>query len=264
MIAEFIQWSRSRCAPGARTLGYAGQSAALYARRKRCAVHWNYHEQQSREIILECAGQSRRKNSILIFGAGLAHELPLQNLSSIFREVHLVDIVIHPTLKKACRQFRNIHIHCLDCMNIVQHLDLWKPEHELPQPQAVLPDLADIPDMIISSNILSQLHLLPIEYIHKKMPWISSEELNSYGLIIMQEHLRLLESKLAPLTLLISDRAYRECPVQSTKAAQTVLSVPSGLITAPLLDQWIWQLAPAPEVSPHYSVELMMGAWLYE
>ena len=96
MIAELLVWGGVAAPPSARKLGYARAAVSLWSRRRRCAGLWREHEARSRDFALKVAKSSRRYDTVWLFGAGLLADLPLQELSGLFRRILVFDLsLIH-------------------------------------------------------------------------------------------------------------------------------------------------------------------------
>src|SRR5262245_47503770 len=89
-------------------LGFPAEVAGIQGRYKRCREHWANHVERTRATILAEANRAEQRRKAIILGGGLQHDLPLDELAAMFREVVLVDL-IHPFASRwATRKLANV------------------------------------------------------------------------------------------------------------------------------------------------------------
>jgi hypothetical protein len=233
-------------------LGFVREAKGIQTRYRHCKRFWAEHIQHCREAILQAmAGcQSHRKAAIL--GAGLLHDVPLQELSARFEKVLLVDVV-HPFGSRwRTRKYRNVqHLRgdVTNCLEAVYEVGA-DPTRPLPESNPTL--FLDDPeiDFTVSLNLLSQLPCMPMSYL-RWQGGRSESQLEEFARVLIQAHLDYLQ-KLPGKVLLITDieRQTFNLMGQITEVRDLLF----GLKLPKSWDrEWVWKLAPAPEVSVNLS-----------
>lgn len=144
MLAEALAWLLTPASWQARRDGYLAESIAISARERRCRGAWSAHLRASRCALIESARSASRHRIAVVLGSGALLDVPLEELSRLFREVWLVDMV-HPwRARRQARRFANVRL--------VEH-DVT--EGGTDRPSRFL-DVADI-DWVASVNLVSQL-----------------------------------------------------------------------------------------------------------
>src|SRR4051812_40658230 len=89
-------------------MGFPAEVAGIEKRYRRCRGHWANHVERSRATILQGAQRATQKRKAIILGGGLQHDVPIDELAAMFREVVLVDL-IHPFVSRwATRGLTNV------------------------------------------------------------------------------------------------------------------------------------------------------------
>src|SRR5580658_5877295 len=159
MLLDFLDRLLTPCPRPVRAMRYLREAIGIRRRYRRCRQHWQDHIDHCRSIIQRGMQHCTQRRKAVILGAGLLHDVPLEELASAFREVLLVDIV-HPFLSRwRTRHLRNVKHLTADITNTI-HDVYWvsdEPDRALPRSRPDL--LADDPevDLTISLNLLSQL-----------------------------------------------------------------------------------------------------------
>lgn len=257
MIAELVAWAGVAASPSARKLGYARAAVSLWSRRRRCAPRWQEHEANSRAFILDVAGSCRRFDTLWLFGAGTLADLPLAELSGLFRQILLFDIAFLASARRQVRSFGNVELRLADITGLVEPLTEWRPQTPLPIPSGEgLTELDPVPpDCVLSVNLLSQLPLLPMEYV--KRHGVGRHAAENFGRAILQAHLAGLNAFACPVGLLAD--ASR---IWHSRAGETVMRESALLDVAlpPAEREWLWPLAPRGEIDPESSLEVRVQA----
>jgi len=110
-------------------------------------------------------------------------------------------------------------------------------------------------DFAVSANLLSQLPFVLGQNMRKNK--IAEEEISRFAADLQNQHLQFLRS-LVPKFLCYSDFEMHVLD----KNAQIIEMAPTVSAQVPIRWQstWMWELAPAPELSRNYSVHLKVGA----
>ncbi len=245
-----------------RELRFDAASAEVEARYKRCAAQWEPHLERTRRAILHAAllAQTRRKAAVM--GAGLLHDIPLAQLSELFEEVILVDVV-H---SRSCRVRASIHpnVRCVEAdvtgtaPHLVQARKTRGPlQRIVPDPLHLFPDAAVV-DFLVSVNLLSQLGCAPATFLAASH---APEEIRSFQRHLVESHLTLLR-QFPGHTALVTDVAWSSRPLKPDSAvACQRRDVLHQISLPPPADSWDWLIAPAPESDPHHDVIAHVAAY---
>ena len=257
MIAELLVWAGVSASPSARKLGYARAAVSLWSRRRRCAARWQEHEAKSRAFILDVAQSCRRFDTLWLFGAGTLADLPLTELSGLFRRVLLFDIAFLASARRQTQSFGNVELRLADLTGLVEPLLEWRPQTPLPLPSGEgLAELDPVPpDCVLSVNLLSQLPLLPMEYV--KRHGVGRHAAENFGRAVLQAHLAGLKTFACPVGLLAdASRIWRSRAGETVMRESAVLDV----VLPPAEREWLWPLAPRGEIDPESSLEIRVQA----
>ncbi len=131
---------------------------------------WDMHLKNCRDYILDGVSRSGCK-TVTVLGSGWALDIPLEELNSMCRKVWLVDICHPRQIALKAGRMKNVELVGSDITGGVAEMIIdsgWKRfvEHgsvELPEYRPAFK-----PGLIISSNILTQLDSLVIDYLVKK------------------------------------------------------------------------------------------------
>lgn len=262
MIREALIYLLTPTSPLAKKYGFLYQSVALEHRYERVKKHWLPHLKNCQDLFLESLKDLPQKKSVVVLGSAHLHEIPWHLLEKNFETITLVDVV-HPLkhhwLAKRTSRLRLITqdlSKALDRLETVQSLeDLHKLIKDLKNEELFHFEA----DLIISANILSQLALLPIESLEKKIQRpLTIEEKDSICTAFAENHLRNL----------------RNCPGKKLVYAdrEVIYKDPQGKVIYtghyPVsfagfkkLKEWMWTLAPLKEAAKDYSIEMKIEAY---
>ncbi|MFZ3017626.1 MAG: hypothetical protein WA056_04085 [Gallionella sp.] len=247
MLTEWLTYIAADCPQSARKLGYLRESIAIRSRYRRCKTAWQPHLERSRAALLASLQACDSFRSALVFGSGLLLDIPLDELARRFEKVYLVDVVHLPEVRRAVRRHSNVHCISLDVTGFMQQLDTISPQHlGLPLPERFLDD-PDI-DWVASVNLLSQLPLLPLDWLSRRFPELDHATLDSWGTRLMRQHLDYLAAFAAPTCLL----ADMEQIVHNSdgKIIERIDFVSQLGFDDTTPDQWRWDIAPPGEIAP--------------
>lgn len=242
-----------------REMEFDKASVEVEARYQRCAAHWAGHLERTRAVILRAALRAEERRKAVILGAGLLHDIPLAELSKLFQEVVLVDVVHSRTCRTRATLFSNVICLQADVTGTAPHL-LHARKTRGPLP-CIEPNLfEDDPDVsfTVSVNLLSQLGCAPATFLSASHP---REEIRSFQRQLVASHLAYLR-RCHGHSALITDVAWSSRPrngsaLQALKRRdvlhQVVLPTPS--------ETWDWAIAPAPESDPHHDVIAQVAAY---
>lgn len=245
MILELLEYYLTPATRQARKLGFVKSSIQVRSRYARCRNAWESHLQHTRSAI-ECAVRactSRRR--VVLLGAGLLHDIPLETLSSAFEEVLLVDMVHTLGSRLASRHFSNVHRITADITACAEFL--FKARHSqnpLPKPSPTLFLENSRVDLTISVNVLSQLGWIPGQVLEGFRQETEIDELKTHLIRAHLEYLRRTPGRSALITDYEWSRFDAQAPRKNALSRWSVLQT----VRLPAADRtWDWNIAPAPE-----------------
>ncbi len=262
MIREALTFLLTPTTPLARKYGFLYQSIALEHRYQRCKKAWLPHLKNCQDVFVETAQKLPRKNSVVVLGSSHLHELPLHLLAEHFQNITLVD-VIHPWKHHRLAK-RNPRLHLLTqdlslSLDKLESLNTLEDLHEL---------IANLQgrnlfhfeaDLIVSANVLSQLALLPIEALEKKIKRrLTLEEKDVICTAFAEMHLKNLQ-ECGGRKLVYADREVTYHDPQGQVIYQG--HYPVSFAGYQKIREWKWLLAPLKEASKDYSIEMKIEAY---
>jgi hypothetical protein len=199
---------------------------------------------------------------VVLLGSAHLHEIPLHLLMDNFERVTLVD-VIHPLKHHLqAKRYKRLQLVTMDLTNSLDKIDKLQNLEDLTQ---MAQDLSKEKifhfeaDLIVSANLMSQLALLPLDAVEKKIK--RSLELSEKDLIctqFAQTHLQNL-ANCTGKKLIYSDREviYRDPKGEVIYTGH----YPVNFAGYEKLKEWYWTLAPLKEASKDYSIEMKIEAY---
>ncbi|HZW23998.1 MAG TPA: hypothetical protein VFF26_00810 [Gallionella sp.] len=247
MLTEWLTWLAADCPPLVRKLGYLRESIAIRSRHRRCKTAWQPHLTNSRTALLDSLQACSSFRTALVFGSGLLLDVPLDELARRFEQVYLVDVVHLPEVKRAVRRHANVRCIDLDVTGFIEHMGALSPERlELPPPDCFL-DEPDI-DWVASVNLLSQLPLLPADWLRQHFPELDEAMLEAWGTRMMRQHMDYLAAFAAPTCLLV-DMEQTVHDLNGEVIENINFAARLGLDEG-ASEQWRWNIAPPGEIAP--------------
>jgi hypothetical protein len=250
VFAKFVDYVSAPCSRSVKAMGYLDEVVGIRARYLRCRSHWANHLEQSRATILAGARRAPQRRKAVILGAGLLHDLPLLELSEMFHEVILVDLV-HPLSSRwKTRRFKNIKRVSADVTESIASLyavaDDPKQALVAVPPEAFLND-PEV-DFTASVNLLSQLPCMPMAYL-KKRGAHSLTAIDNLARDLINAHLQYL-NRLPGCVSLITDVERLKITLMNKIVEHRDLLF--GLRLAKTGEEWEWRLAPCPEADRNH------------
>lgn len=247
MLAEWLTYLRADCPPLVRKLGYLRESIGIRSRYRRCRMAWQPHLAHSRAALLDSLDACRDFRVALVFGSGLLLDIPLAELSRRFAQVWLVDLVHLPEVRRAARRHANVRCLSHDVTGFLERLDDVAPGClDLPPPQRFL----DVPEIgwVASVNLLSQLPLLPLDWLRRRFPECAAQQWEPWAEKLMRQHLDYLAAFGKPACLL-ADAEQTTCRADGEILGQEDFG---GLLDGwgQPFSGWRWDIAPAGEIAP--------------
>jgi len=250
VIREALEWLLTPGSRAGRDLGYLAETIAIGARHRRCRKAWAEHLRRSREAILDAARTAPGRRTALVLGSGPLLDVPLAELAALFRSVILVD-ALHPLgARWQARRHANVELVTADLNGVLPALHRWQPGEPLPAPQPFpLLQRGDI-DLVVSLNLLSQLGVLPVEWIERRAGPPGPAMAEAYAADLTRAHLADLARCTARVCLVADVEWWRQDRDGTVvERASSIYEVPAPAAA----DEWVWAIAPAPESDPHLS-----------
>lgn len=262
MLVEALEFFLTPTSKVAKRYGFLHQSIALKHRFERCKKFWQPHLLECQKLFLDTVKDLPSKNKVVVLGSAHLHEIPLHLLLDHFKEIVLVD-VIHPFKHHRVAK-RNPRVTLvtqdvgglLEDLHVVETLEQLNAKMEALKSQTLFSFEADL---IISGNLMSQLALLPLDFISKKQKRsLSLEEKDVVCTAAAELHLDNLK-RCKGQVLVYADRE-----VIYRGKDQEILyqgSYPVNFESFKKIKDWTWLLAPIKEASKDYSIEMKVEAY---
>ncbi len=248
MLREFLISLRTRCAPAFVHLGYRYAAVACVGRAARCAAAWSPHQEATRRRILTAMAEAPAgRGTAIIMGSGPCLDLPMAELLSRFRRLVLVDVAHPPAALRLARRHGAVQLLDRDLTGVA--IALGDPSRDdLPEPGCA--DFLDDDDvgLVVSTNLVSQLPLVPVRQAGRRWP---DADLPAYARRIVNAHLDHLRGFDCP-ALLIGDVQRR---VIDPDGRVTEMEDPLFGAELPMGEmEWDWTVAPVGELSNGWSI----------
>ena len=249
----FIDWLDSlltRCPRTVRAMGYPREIIGIRNRYRRCSQHWLPHIERCHDLILRGVARCEHRRKAIVLGAALLQDVPIDELSKIFREVLLVDVV-HPFFaRRATGHLRNVKRITADITNTIAETYrlAWDRNEPLPVSKPTL--FLDDPeiDFTVSVNLLSQLPCMPLSYLTSQNAH-SKTKIEDFVRHLMQAHLDYLAKMPGRVTLITDVERLKYTQLgQIVERRDLFFGLRFPRISDGSGEEWEWKLAPSPEV----------------
>jgi hypothetical protein len=260
MLYELYTYVTTDCPQYVRHMDYLYEAIAMRSRHRRNRTAWQPHLERTRSAILSAVAHSANRNNIVILGSGLLLDVPLEELSSLFNEVVLIDIVFLPEVYKRIKRYTNVRLVQYDVTCMAQKLceNIGTGNPELPNGAPGVPDIDESTGLVVSLNILSQLWVMPRAYALKKLRDLDEEQVDDWCRQITGSHYAFLKSLTCPVCL-IADHEFvkRDLEGRVVNQGSTIAD-----LTLPEAETfWTWNIVPLGEKDRFLSKELKVGVW---
>jgi hypothetical protein len=260
MLYELFTSLTTPCPQYVRHMYYLYEVIAMRSRHRRNRAAWQPHLDNTRRFVLAAAERCQHRSKAVILGSGLLLDVPLEELSSMFREVVLLDIVFLPEVRRKTRQCGNVKLIQHDVTNMAKrlHESIQCGRPELPAAAPAVPELDGNTGLVVSLNVLSQLWVMPRAYALRKLRGLDEEQVDDWCRQIVESHYAFLLT--LPCTVgLVADMEFVKRDRKGAIISQG--STIAGL-TLPKPDaSWTWNILPLSENRQYLSKELNVGAW---
>jgi hypothetical protein len=250
MLLEWLESLATPCPRDVRDLGYRTELIAIGARQRRCRAAWTDHIARSRRAVLDAMHLTKRRRTAVVLGSGRLLDVPLAELAREFERVVLVD-ALHPLVSRVrVRRYPNVELRTADVTGTIAALNRLEPGDTLPATQRLaLFDDPDV-DLVVSLNLLSQLGVLPAEWVERRFGEKSAPTAEAFAASLTRSHLDDLARCAAPVCLITDIEVQYIGPDGATiDRHSSIYDVPPP----PSMTEWLWLIAPAPEDHPTIS-----------
>lgn len=260
MLYGLYAYLTTPCPRYVRHMDYLHEIIAMRGRYRRNRAAWQPHLEHTRQCILSAAETCRDRSKVVILGAGLLLDVPLDELSSMFNEVVLLDIVFLPEVRRSVKQHKNVKLVRHDVTNMAEQLynNIQRGFRTLPESAPMVPEIDNNTGLVVSLNILSQLWVMPRAYALKNLRGLDEERIDDWCRQLVEAHYAYLRS-LPCRVCLIADHEFikrdHEGGIVSRSSTIAGLDLP-GPDAA-----WTWDIFPRGEKRQFLSKELNVGAW---
>ena len=241
-------------------MGYLDEAIAMRGRYRRNRAAWQPHLDKTRRFVLSVAEQCRKKDKAVILGSGLLLDLPLAELSTMFRDVVLMDVVCLPEAKRQIEEYGNVRFIERDVTNVAERLYHHGQDRlpDLPEPAPLTSEIDENTGFVVSLNILSQLWIVPRAYAIRHLRGLAEDEVEDWCGRIVHSHYASLRSLPCDVCL-VADHEFvkRDTEGQVISRASTIYDLALSKPDA----SWTWSILPMGKNSRSLSKELNVGAW---
>ncbi len=204
-------------------LNYETDQNGIVNRMLRENGAWNSHLENTKNAIMQSA--EGKTGTCVVLGSGWLLDVPLKELAEQFSKVYLVDIVHPAYVKSKVQKFENVTLIIADITSGLANF--VRQTNKLTA--AVLAETVklqfspsatnffnntlqiDVPDFVISVNLLNQLDILLIEYLAEQFEY-KNQDFKQLRQSIQTAHLNLLP---VSKTCLITDFYKNEYNLQN-------------------------------------------------
>lgn len=254
MLAEWLTHLTTPCPEPYRELGYLRELIAIKYRHQRCKTAWAPHLANCKALISEEVHKAFINKSAVVLGSGLLLDIPIDKLANHFETVYLVDICHLRETRNQAKAYPNIQFIEADISGVITSLMDWERGSKLTTPLSHLDILADA-DYVVSANLLTQLPLIPLEFLEKHNPDLSDDERHSFARNIIRHHLQMLSALSCPVTIITETlrvMADRHSNIQEVDPLY-------GQSSPQARQEWDWHLAPRPELGRNTDLRLRVA-----
>lgn len=260
MLKEIYQYVSTPVPSYIRQLGLLKESIGLEARFQRCRVEWQPHYVQCQRAITLAVEQTLVKNTIVIIGAGSLRDIPLDLLAEEFNRVILIDLLFLKQVKRRIKRYSNVQLIEMDITNglkkllTVSSIEVMSNFLSENPPQLMIEA-----DCIVSLNLITQLPLVPTNFLSKKFN-PNAFKIEHLVQLLINQHLVLLNAQKG-VKCLIADREICEFDKQGKKVE---CFNPAWDVELPKVGlNWDWIAVPYRESTSKYQQVHQVGCSIW-
>jgi hypothetical protein len=173
MLWEYWQYLTTPCESRLKEMGYLTELISIQSRASRLMKDWTPHLERTKKIVREGIEKCKGRDIALVCGSGWLLDVPLKELAESFRRVILLDMVHPRSVRRNVRnKFPNVELVTCDLSGVAfqvydyAHSTRNSPRRLThPQPSSKVLEKFAHADFVCSVNVLSQLPIIPCEFI---------------------------------------------------------------------------------------------------
>ncbi|MBO7125274.1 MAG: hypothetical protein J6V74_05465 [Bacteroidales bacterium] len=190
----FNLFRKSTLSAIARRIGYVRDQQGILNRYVRESENWNQHLEHTKSFVLESVQHTKKRDSIAFLGSGWLLDVPLDEITKLFDEVYLYDIVHPEQVVVKTKKMKNVHLVTCDLTGGA--VALAENSASFEQFVAGLSSLSlsddfNRFDMVVSVNILNQLDIILCDYLLEKFS-VPEDQLIPVRQFVQQFHVDML------------------------------------------------------------------------
>lgn len=250
MILELLEYLLTPSSLAFRRVGYLQGQLGIKVRHRQCRQEWRGHLKLTKFAILSAAQQCTTRRKCVILGSGRLLDVPLEQLSKMFRQVVLVDAVHPLSAYAAAAWYRNVKLVSADVTGTAIELTRIARDPRQPLPRAtptLFCDDLEI-DYVASVNLMSQLAYLPGIYLEKGHR--PEAQIEAYSHNVLAAHLDYLR-RLPGIVTLITD--VEKLVIDPKGQVTERIDILHGVQVPQAEEEWIWHHVPLHLLSSDYA-----------
>jgi len=222
-------------------MGYYNYQRGLIVHLLNEEGSWKTHLTNCRNFILKSL-EFYKPSVVTIFGSGWLLDLPLMEINEIADEINLVDIIHPPEVRSQVANLKKVMLREEDVTGgfieevwtRASHKTFLNKLHSFEKIKINKYQPGFEPGLVISLNILTQLEVLPIEFLRKRSK-VKEEAFLQLRKEIQQNHITFLKSH---KSVLLTDHTevIKESSGNTTEIKSVLVDLPEGK----LKDEWTW------------------------
>ena len=242
-------------------LGYYSNQEGIALRYIREDENWSKHLSNARKFIVSIIKKIKPK-VVTVLGSGWLLDIPLREIISSGASVRLVDIVHPPGIVRSLAGDKAVTFSTSDITGGLISL-VWNMSESGLKPGAdqLLESVSMLdyhpdndPGLILSVNILSQLHTLPFEYLVKKRI-VEQEVHDAFAALVQEKHIAFLKKYEA---VLITD--IEEIETDRSGVPHSTLITHCRLPEGRQRKEWNWEFDTAGSYKQGFTTVMKVAA----
>lgn len=242
MLRDMMDYTRAPYSWHLAPMGYVRELRMIQSRGRELAPAWESHVGNTRRVIEESANASPRRGTVLVAGSGNLLDVPLAVLSRAFEEVVLLDIHHPAESRRAAARFANVKFISADVTGVAEDVFRAARRNQAESPPKCSPPVLrpEKFDLVVSVNLLSQLAVIPCNFLKGHCPAVSADALDTLTKDMVDSHLKWL-SQTAVQACLVTDVERVETLTNGSVISKDIV----GGADMPEPDErWDWNIAP--------------------
>jgi len=189
LISRFFP--AKKLSSAARRAGYTNDQIGIRSRYVRERGNWQEHLDNTRQYIICAAQKAANHGSVAVLGSGWLLDVPVEELSELFNDVYLVDIVHPEPVKERIRRLTNVHLITADltggAVQMAVNASSFSEFADNLKKNTTKLGFSKY-DFVVSVNLLNQLDIILCDYLKERFG-VDSEDLSAIRTSIQQQHI---------------------------------------------------------------------------